>query len=742
MKLTNWLSSPMAEALGWTLIHALWQGFAVVLVIAVLLHIVRRSQSALRYQIGMSGLFMQVLVSLGTFAWYYEPRSLAGPVTAAPSISNVPTTLLNTTNESWLVGMQAFLHAHLTEVVWLWLIGVGIFGIRLLGGWAYVQRLRHTATLPVPAMLSAATDKICRKLNVSARVHVTARITGPLVVGTLKPVILWPVGLLAGLSAADVEAILAHELAHIQRHDYLLNVAQSVVEALYFFHPALWWLSARVREEREHCCDDLAVSVISDARILARALARVEEWQRGIATTPTLAMAFASKRQLLLQRVRRMLGVPTSPLVSNSSLAGLTLFTLLLVSISVYAVQQADQAKPASRVTNQNPSPANRRHRIDATSEIGMSNFGKLSYIIWKGQKLTTARVVTLQHQLDLVMAGKLSLDVVKPPSRDILQTIIEKNQAFGAGMTALANGLAHIDLTNIEVVPTVNVPVIPEIPEIDVPEVSPVVAGDTSRLRAVQQQLELLMKQMQALMAERQPVADKLSKEMAELAAKNGDYQKQLNPYMGQIGQLAKQQRALAAKMLALQRETQTLSRQNSAKAKALLQQREAQADQLEKQIDELDAKMEKLNTNLEPLNARLEPYHQRMEVLADSIEKLYEPTNALSEKIGELSAQFSEQAERQAEEAMRQAEEITSGRHHVIKGDTIYYFPSTRAPRPARPAQPSRLPRPAKAPRAPRPAVNSVNAVPVPSPAAAPSPARAPAVIPKPATAPKAPR
>ncbi|MBO0949370.1 M56 family metallopeptidase [Fibrella forsythiae] len=734
MKLTNWFSSSIAEALGWTLIHALWQGFAVVLIIAVFLHLARRGRAALRYQIGMSGLFLQVLASLGTFAWYYEPRSLAGPALAAPSINNVPTPLLTAANESWLVGMQSFLHAHLAEVVWLWLIGVGVFGIRLAGGWAYVQRLRMAATLPIPPTLSAATARISQSMNVSARVQVTARLTGPLVVGMVKPVVLWPIGLLAGLSTADIEAILAHELAHVQRNDYLLNMVQSTIEALYFFHPALWWLSARVREEREHCCDDLAVSIIGDARVLARALANVEEWQRGLAPAPSLAMAFASKRQLLLQRVRRILGVPTSPLVSNGSLVGLTLFTTLLVSVSVYAIQPVNQPKPARAAW---PKPT-RRHSVSTDSEYGMIDSRRIGYVIWKGQKLTAARVATLQRQLDLVMAGNLSLDVVKQPNRDILLTIIEKNVAFDAGMKALSEGMAQIDYSTIDLSATANVPATPEPPTVDVPDPAPALASDTSRLRAVQQQLELLTKQMKELMAERQPMADKLTREMAELAAKNGDYQKQMSPYTSQIGQLAKQQRALAAKMVTLHRETQMLSSQNSAKAKSLLQQKEAQAGRLEKQLDELDAQMAKLDAKLEPLNARLEPYQNRLEMLADSIEKLYEPTNALSEKIGELSEQFSEQAEKQAEEAMRQAEEITSGKHHVIKGDGIYYFPSARSPRPARPARPPRPPRPAKAPKAPRPAAD-IPAIPGVS---APPPAPVPAILPKPATAPKEPR
>ncbi|HEY0108840.1 MAG TPA: M56 family metallopeptidase, partial [Fibrella sp.] len=451
MNLTNWLTSPTAEALGWTLIHALWQGFAIVLLIAVLLHLTRRGRASLRYQLGMSGLLVQLLASAGTFGWYYEPRSLIGTTGPVVQLSlNMPMRLAASANESWLATTQAFLAEHLTQVVWVWLIGVGFFGIRLIGGWLYVHRLQRTATLPVPVLLSDATARLMQKMNVSVSLQLTTRVTGPLVIGILKPVVLWPVGLLAGLSLADVEAILAHELAHVRRHDYLLNVLQSIIDVLYFFHPALWWLSARVREEREHCCDDLAIRFIGDGRLLARALARVEEWQRDSAETPNLAMAFASQRQLLLQRVRRMLGVPTRPLVSNGSLAGLTLVTMLLLSVSLYAVQRPEQPKTERQSERPNPPHTTRRHTINSASEYGMINNRRMSYVIWKGQKLPAARLARLQRQLDLIAAGQLSLVDVKQPDRDILQTISQTNTSFDGGMNALANGLAHINYTNM----------------------------------------------------------------------------------------------------------------------------------------------------------------------------------------------------------------------------------------------------------------------------------------------------
>lgn len=782
MNLINWLTSPVAEALGWTLIHALWQGFAVVLTVAVLLHLMRRSRAALRYQLGMSGLLAQILASVVTFGWYYEPRS--GATSGAMSQPGFRTSLLQMTpaNDSWLLSTQAFLNAHLAEVVWIWLVGIAVFGVRLIGGWAYVQRLKTTATLPVPTMLTEAMARITPKLGISARLQLSARASGPMVVGVLKPVVLWPVGLLAGLSMADVEAILAHELAHVRRHDYLLNVLQSVVEVLYFFHPALWWLSARVREEREHCCDDVAVDLIGDARTLARALARVEEWQRSAEAVPSLAMGFASKRQLLLQRVRRMLGVPTRPLVSNGSLAGLTLVTMLLLSVSVYAMQRVE--KPKIRLTNSpKPKPAQtaRKHTVDKTSEYGMTNSGLLTYVVWKGQKLPAARVVRLQSQLNRVMNGQLNLDAVKQPDRDILLTVIEKNVAFDAGMKALSEGMAQIDYSNIVANETTNVLRVPN--ELESIRQSPnkdqlafevidsvqvngkwvktrgeyksvenyivVHKRDTSRLHSAQKQLEILTKKMQEVMAERQPIVDRLNKEMAALSLKNSGFQQQASQLGKQQGALAKQQTELARQQTALaqklakqQAEIDRLSRQNTAQANQLRKQKELQLDQLEKQMDGLGDQMGKLGDQMgalgEQMSSKLEPFQNRMGVLADSISKLYEPTYELSAKIGELSAEIGEEAGKQAEEAMRMAEKAMSELGELDVEGSLRIRPA-RAPRALRPLSPLRAPHPATAPRAPRPSVDVK-----PSPALAPKPSPAPRVapVPAPAQVPKPPK
>lgn len=457
MNLFSLLSEPLLVALGWTLLHALWQGFALVLPAALFLYVLRRRVSLVRYRVAVLTLCCQVAASVVTFALYYRPvqplAQLASVTQTNNPVRRVWLTALAETPESWQQTVQHWLNAHLGDVVLLWLIGVVVFGVRLVGGWLYVQRLKSSATSPANAVLTQTLNRLADQLNLRPVVQLreSARVAVPVVVGILKPVVLLPIGLAAGLSMAEVEAILAHELSHVRRNDFVINLLQSVIEVLYFFHPALWWLSARVREERENCCDDLALTVCADGRTLARALAHVEEFRLARLTpTPALALAFSSPKKQLLHRVRRVLGVSVRPAVSNGSLAGLTLATLLVLAMSAFAVAQErkpKQPKPKPKVTR----PVTMRSfSVNADTEFGTTNDNKLSYVVWRGQRLPAKSVARLQGELNAVNAGTLSLDAVRQPDRDILLMVIEKTHSFEASMNGLATGLTNINYDNI----------------------------------------------------------------------------------------------------------------------------------------------------------------------------------------------------------------------------------------------------------------------------------------------------
>jgi uncharacterized protein (TIGR03435 family) len=179
--------------------------------------------------------------------------------------------------------------------------------LRLIRGWIFAERLRYRSIRPAPGEWQQVLDRLAARVSVSraVRLLVSPLVQAPAVVGWLRPVVLAPVGALAGLPPEQVEALLLHELAHIRRHDYLVNIAQSAIEALLFYHPAVWWVSSEIRAERELCCDDMAVSAGSDAVVFARALAELElESARPSHLNPVVAAAGGSPAH----RIARLLG--------------------------------------------------------------------------------------------------------------------------------------------------------------------------------------------------------------------------------------------------------------------------------------------------------------------------------------------------------------------------------------------------------------------------------------------------
>lgn len=716
----EFLNSPVARALGWTLLHALWQGFTLVLPTAIILHLLRHRSSLLRYRIGTLALFTQLLVSAATFVQYYQPTIATGRI--ATTVAALPLRWsISAQPLPWPQQVLLFLEAHLSDFVCLYLIGVSLLGLRLAGGWLQLHQLRRSAVLSPLLTEQAMIDRLRAALNLRAVVLVreSARVASPMIIGVLKPMLLLPAGLATGLSTRELEAVLAHELAHVKRYDYAVNLLQSVIEMLFFFHPALWWLSARIREEREHCCDDMAVQVCGDkGRALAKALARIEERRLEQAGTPALAMAFAGKRQLLLHRVQRVLGLSTRSMVSNRSLAGLTLATLLLVSASVYAIQRQDKPQQSKPRT---PAPVRRSTPVSAT-EIHFDGNRKLTYVLWKGQKLPATRVAELQEKWAQVMNGQVNLDDVAQPDRDILLNVIESQYGkISSSEQAKYESVADAALNNI---PLGTDGALDELANTSADTIRPQTpasssSADTSDLKAVQEQLEALGKKMQAIMDERQPLIDKMGKEITVLAQKHIGKQREAQKLHQQQHQLAMQQSLLATKQMKLARQLQPLhadinrlSAKNSKEAKSLLAQKLRQQEQLEKSMDELGTKMGKLGDEMgvlgDKMESQLSPYQQRLAVLSDSISKLYEPTYALSEKIAELSSRLAEDADIRAEKAMEMANRAlemnmpltntskparrSATKYRVVDGAVI---PSAPAPPPAAPARPATPPR-----------------------------------------------
>ncbi|HEY4086223.1 MAG TPA: M56 family metallopeptidase, partial [Bryobacteraceae bacterium] len=294
------MNAAWVQQLGWTLLHFLWQGSAIALVWALLRALFRRSLSPQgRYLLAclalaamaMSPIITYIALSSGSPAGHSIPPLVHWSLPAA----------------AWPNLIRGF--------VAVWIAGVIVFSIRLAGGWRLVSQLRRTAC-PAEAHWQRKLEEIAASVKTSrpVRLFVSSLVDVPTVIGWLRPAILVPLGTLTGLPAEQVYALLAHELAHIRRYDYLAGLLQSLAETLLFYHPAVWWVSGEIRNERELCCDDAAVIASGDVLTYARALAQLETIQ-----PRRLSPAMAANGGSLLHRIRRLLD-PSQP--GGASLPG------------------------------------------------------------------------------------------------------------------------------------------------------------------------------------------------------------------------------------------------------------------------------------------------------------------------------------------------------------------------------------------------------------------------------------
>ncbi|MFN8304489.1 MAG: M56 family metallopeptidase [Saprospiraceae bacterium] len=310
------LSEAALHALGWTLLHSLWQGGAIALVLLLLL--TRLHSARLRYQAAFAGLLTMLCAAVLTFCWLYEPTRPASETAAlADDAGPGASSFLENTlarPDLW-ERASSWIDARHPLIVGLWLLGFGFFLLRLVGGLWWIRQLRRMAEPLSDPAWAARLNGLARQLGQSKPVALfeSAIVRVPLTIGWLKPVILLPVGLVNQLSVAEVEALLAHELAHIVRRDWLFNLLQAFIEALFYYHPAVWWLSATARREREISCDDTALSLTGNRLAYAKALVQVQEMARAQGKTPALALAAAGatpllrRRPVLLERIQRIL---------------------------------------------------------------------------------------------------------------------------------------------------------------------------------------------------------------------------------------------------------------------------------------------------------------------------------------------------------------------------------------------------------------------------------------------------
>lgn len=411
------IPEPTLQALGWTLVHFLWQGIVVFLLLESSMQFVRSRSAQVRYVTSCCALLLMLLLPLVTLRAELRSaqtrdgeRAVAAPLdrlhpvtlaaheairgrsatghdtpqgagrergrcvdrtshgrepgrSVAAGASSQPNLEASRQHGgdgvAWTAGLAAIVErveALLPLLVALWFAGVLFLMTRLIAGWTQAQRLRLHGLRAAPRALELAVELLGHRLGLRRVVRVceSALAEVPTVVGWLKPIVLIPTSALGGLTPQQLEAILAHELAHVRRHDYVVNLLQTVVETLLFYHPAVWWISKRVREEREHCCDDLAVQACGDRFGYVRALTALEELR---AQPSALGIAMAADGGSLLARVQRLVGRREASAASPArGAAGFV--AVAVVFVLGVGMQRAGEAGAQTEPWNSEAAPA------------------------------------------------------------------------------------------------------------------------------------------------------------------------------------------------------------------------------------------------------------------------------------------------------------------------------------------------------------------------------------------------
>lgn len=385
------LIETLCQRLGWTLIHFVWQGLGVALALAGVLRILTRVSAHLRYALSCVSLLSMVALPLATFC-AVKPTPKAYRLMAEIPASTAGTQSSPTLPELSLKGAHGQLafsssgstqaarmtksrrvgrtvEASLPYLSLLWMIGVLALCAWHMGGWIHLQQFRHTGTQEIDASAAALFDHLRHQMGLHRAVslYASSRVYVPTVIGWIKPVVLLPISAMSALSTEQIESILAHELAHVMRQDYLVNVIQTLAEILGFYHPAVWWVSRQIRIEREHCCDDLAVQVCGNSVAYARALTHLETTrpQRGV-------LALAATGGSLTRRVKRLIQTPTTCQTGPTWISGVVIVLGLLAvvcpAIVVWGQTRSVQAMALHK--QHNPSGENRLSTPPQSSHI------------------------------------------------------------------------------------------------------------------------------------------------------------------------------------------------------------------------------------------------------------------------------------------------------------------------------------------------------------------------------------
>ena len=385
------MSAPLIDSLGWTLLHFIWQGALIGCATALMLLVLRNARLEVRYNIACTGLLACLLWPAAELSLRLQGGDM---VTAQMRFADA---LVGMATDGAPDNLLGWLQAQLWWIVGFWAVCATVLSLRMALGLLWIRRTGRSERTDAP--LQAAVSDLARSFGVQRTValRVVEKLASPVTAGWLRPVILIPAALVTGMPHELLNALLAHEMVHVRRLDYLVNLGQNVIEILLFYHPAVWWISGRIRAEREQIADDLAARHTGEPRTLARALSALEQMQYA-----HQQLAMAASGGDLLSRIKRLVRPDTEALNWKAALPALGLAAACLTVYAHASVQREGGAPVAASALT---ALADRRP---------VANFRSCKKPLWPDGAIAAGRTgtVTMGFKIDTqgkVLASKIS---------------------------------------------------------------------------------------------------------------------------------------------------------------------------------------------------------------------------------------------------------------------------------------------------------------------------------------------
>jgi beta-lactamase regulating signal transducer with metallopeptidase domain/archaellum component FlaC len=621
--------SSLVPVLGWALIHFLWQGMLVGAVTAIALSLLRNARPQARYAVSCAALAACLLLpSLAVWRGLHAEGTIE--VATAPSAVHYAD-ISGPANVATLSSWQSTLQPQLPWIVALWSLGAALLALRMALGMMWVGRIGNSPSNGIDLNWQARLDRLARSFGETRniRLRVSSNLDSPVAAGWWRPIVLVPAALIARMPPDLLEALLAHELAHIKRHDYLVNLIQSTIEALLFYHPVVWWLSRQIRVEREQIADDLAASALGTPRRLALALQELDRFQLEQPPYPLAQLAPAAHGGNLMSRIQRLIRPNQHALSWNMALP---IIGLSAVCLSVYAHSIAPSAINATVA----PAPT-----VAATPAIAATPAVAVSPVVAPAPTVgaTPAAVAApAVAPTPAVMVGSLStfgtLHVNDVP-RDAY-AVVRAGQD-GMTMSGSTEDIPAIERTKKNVHGDfVWVRRGKKTYVVQDPNLIAKVAEAWRPADAIDAQINALDARMEA--PNRQMEA--LSQQMEVLETKGHPYDEAMEKTSAQMEALGQQQEAISAKMEALDRRIEQSKLAEREPLGAQMQSLQAQMESISKQMAQLDAEMEMHSKRMQAAQQPMEQLSRQMEQISQPLEPLNRQIEALSKQEEQLSA------------------------------------------------------------------------------------------------------